>query len=526
MGDVNRSRKSKVRAVFILGVNDGNFPSVNREEGFLNDKDRLKLKELNLEFAKGSIEQLYDERFNIYKALSIAEEKLYISYTSTNKEGKAIRPSTLILNIKKIFPKLIEKSDIIEKNEDIILEKLIFKSKDTLKGIEFTNLPQKIDQDLISDLYGNTLRTSISQLEKYRSCPFSFHLKYGLRLKPQVTPNINPVDTGNFMHEVIDCFFDQVKESKIELCDLSETKLEEIVSNIIDKKLQISIHYRLTSNIKFLTLTRKLKKIIIKSIKYIVEQLVNSEFEVLGTELEFKNKGDYPPIILELDNKKKVEIIGKIDRVDLKEAEDGRYIRIIDYKSSVKKIDLNEVLYGLNIQLITYLNEINMQENTQSAGVLYFNLVDYIISSNKKLTEDELEKEIQKQYKMQGILVDDVKIIKMMDTRIENSSYSGAIPVYIDKEGKISPKLSSTLSKKEFENLQKKVIELIKEISKEIFRGDISIKPYYNKYKKTPCEFCEYHSICNFNTKNKGNEYSYIPNLSKEEIIKQLQEGE
>lgn len=160
------------------------------------------------------------------------------------------------------------------------------------------------------------------------------------------------------------------------------------------------------------------------------------------------------------------------------------------------------------------------------AGILYFNLVDYIITCDKNLTEEELEQEIKKQYKMQGILVDDVKIIKMMDTRMENSGYSSTIPVYLDKEGKISPKLSSTLSKKDFENLQKKVMELIKEISKEIFLGNISIKPYYDKNKKTPCKNCEYHSICNFNTKNRGNEYLRIPTLSKEEIIKQLQEGE
>ena len=48
------------------------------------------LKEKNIELAKNSIEMLYDERFNIYKALTIAEERLFLSYTSTDKEGKSI----------------------------------------------------------------------------------------------------------------------------------------------------------------------------------------------------------------------------------------------------------------------------------------------------------------------------------------------------------------------------------------------------------------------------------------------------
>ena len=35
---------------------------------------------------------------------------------------------------------------------------------------------------------------------------------------------------------------------------------------------------------------------------------------------------------------KKVEIIGKIDRIDTAQNEDGKYLRIIDYKSSIKNL--------------------------------------------------------------------------------------------------------------------------------------------------------------------------------------------
>ena len=43
-GDVDRSRSHKVDAVFIIGLNDGVFPSVNNKEGFFNDLDRDVLK--------------------------------------------------------------------------------------------------------------------------------------------------------------------------------------------------------------------------------------------------------------------------------------------------------------------------------------------------------------------------------------------------------------------------------------------------------------------------------------------------
>ena len=559
IGNVDRSRSHKVKVIFILGLNDGIFPSINKDEGFINDKDREILKSSSIELAKGTIEKIYDEKFNIYKAFSTAEEKMYLSYTSTDNEGKAIRPSVILLNIKKMFPKLIEKSDIITSKKDItvikptfnnLLEK-IYKQKmgeniepiwknvfafyqantewkekldNALEGIDYTNLPEKINTDNIKNLYGNTFKTSISKLEQYRKCPFSFHLKYGLKLKEPITPYVLPIDTGSFMHDVIDTFFEQIKEDDILLENLTKEELEKRVSTIIDKKLEISKYTKLSSSPKFITLTRRLKKVILKSMEYIIQQLVYSDFNVLGTEIEFKNGGNYPPIVLQLENKQKIEIEGKIDRVDLAMGEKGKYLRIVDYKSSTKNINLNEVLYGTQIQLLIYLNEMTINENANSAGILYFNLVDFMLSANKNLTNEELEQELKKRYKMKGIILDDIKVIKMMDTKLD-SGFSDLIPVYLDKDGNVSQKRSSTISKENFENLQKQVIKTVKDISNQILNGDISLKPYYDKNKKTPCEYCQYHSICNFNTKNKGNSYFYIPNLSNEEIFEKIKEN-
>ena len=39
-GDVDRSRSHKVKVVFLIGLNDGVFPSISKDEGFFNDVDR------------------------------------------------------------------------------------------------------------------------------------------------------------------------------------------------------------------------------------------------------------------------------------------------------------------------------------------------------------------------------------------------------------------------------------------------------------------------------------------------------
>src|SRR5699024_7554778 len=112
MGDVDRSRTHKVKAIFIIGLNDGIYPSINKNEGFLGDDDRNYLKEKGIELAKGTLENLYDDKFNIYKAFTTAENMIFLSYSSADTDGSALRPSIYISKIKKMFPKLIEESDI------------------------------------------------------------------------------------------------------------------------------------------------------------------------------------------------------------------------------------------------------------------------------------------------------------------------------------------------------------------------------------------------------------------------------
>lgn len=98
LGDTNRSRSRKTKILFVIGINDGAFPASSREEGFLNDADREKLLEKGFEMAKSSTDLLYEEQFNIYRTLTIPEEKLLLSYASSDKEGKPLRQSILIKN--------------------------------------------------------------------------------------------------------------------------------------------------------------------------------------------------------------------------------------------------------------------------------------------------------------------------------------------------------------------------------------------------------------------------------------------
>lgn len=557
-GDVERSRSHKVEAVFIIGLNDGVFPSVNKDEGFFNDEDREILKEDGLELAKGIIESLYEDNFNIYKAFTTAESKLYLSYTSSDSDGKSQRPSILLNKIKKIFPALEEKSDVINKNYEIVnpiitYEELIeninkLKNKDKiddiwygiynyykgqvewkeklisdLEGLNYTNLPKNICKENIDKLYGNVLNTSISRLERYRSCPFSYYLEYGLNLKEKENLKIQSFNTGSFMHETIDQFFDEVNAEGLNLAELEENEIIKIVSRIVDENLNLSKNFIFTATAKYKVLVRRLKKIIAKALKYIIQTIIYSDFNIEGTEIEFGKKGKYKPIILELEGGKKIEITGKIDRIDTASDGEGKYLRIIDYKSSAKNIDLNEVYAGLQIQLLTYTDAICREEDIMPAGIFYFSLLEQMIKADKKLSEEEIEDLIRKNFKMKGLIIADVKIIKMNDNTLKQGS-SKLVPAALTASGAINEKWTNGVKQEEFKILQDYIYQTIKQIGKEILSGKIDLKPY-NKKGKTPCEYCKYKSICGFNTKQNNNKYNYIEQKSKDEILRKMSES-
>lgn len=557
-GDIDRSRSHKVETVFMIGLNDGSFPSVNKDEGFLDDKDREKLKQDGVELAKGTVERLYEDNFNIYKAFTTAENSIYLSYTSSDKEGKSLRPSMLIHKVKKLYPNLKEKSDMISKEYEIINEQVTYeellenivklqgkqdipkiwysvyqyykektewqeKLKNDLQGLTYTNLPQDIRQENINKLYGNTLNTSVSKLEKYRSCPFSYYLQYGLKLKEKEELKIHTFETGSFMHEIIDEFFEQVKEQGLGLAEIEEEQIYEMVSEIIERNLQLSKNFIFSSTAKYKALVRRLKRIVSKALKYIIQTLIYSDFSIEGTEIEFGKRGKYKPITLTLEDGKKVEITGKIDRIDTAMGEDGKYIRIIDYKSSSKNIDLNEVYAGLQIQLLTYSDAICKEEDIMPAGIFYFSLLEQMIKADKKISDEEIEELIRKNFRMKGLILADVKIIKMNDNTLTTGS-SKLVPAAITASGAVNEKWTNGVDKEEFKILQDYIDFIIKQIAKEILSGKIDLKPY-NKNGKTPCEYCEYKTICGFNTKQNNNSYHYIDKKSKDDIIKKMKKS-
>ncbi|MFW2502721.1 helicase-exonuclease AddAB subunit AddB [Clostridium diolis] len=564
IGDIARIKGRDVKVLYIVGINDGVLPASKKEEGLLSDRDRITLGEVGINLSSTTRNKVFEEQYLLYIALTISSEYLMLSYPMADFEGKSLRPSIVISRIKKIFPNLIEESAIYDLkilenkfgkiiapiptfNELIISMRKDFdkeyiephwsevyewfknngefkdKVKNIFKGLSYSNIGDKVPRNKLRKLYQNDLEKlvfSVSKLEKYAECPFSYFVQYGLKAKNRKVYEFTPPDLGSFVHEMLDSFTNKVREDGILWSDLSNEKCKKIISNLIDKKLMDESNSILNSTKKFKYLAQRFKRVISKSVSVIASQIGKGEFEVFKTEFDFGSYSSGEAITLDLSDNEKVYLQGRIDRIDKLDLDGETYIRIIDYKTGAKKFDLNEIYHGLQMQLLVYLDALIrnskyiLDKQVKPGAILYFKIDDPIIKSKKEMTDEEVEKEVLSALKMKGLVLKDARVVKAMDKDIEG--YSLVIPASFKADGSFKA-TSDVVTEEEFRILREYVNRKMIEICEEMLSGDIKIQPTKNS-NIAHCEYCDFSSICQFDTEIKDNKYKIIINKSTNDI--------
>lgn len=564
IGDVARIKGRDVKALYIVGVNDGILPASKKEEGILSDNDRNILSDIGIELASNTRNKVFEEQFLLYTVLTISSDCLMISYPMADFEGKSLRPSIVISRIKKILPQLVEESDLYDlssykdKLNKVIspiptFNELILamrkncdeenveeywrevykwykdspeyenKVKNIFKGLDYSNLKNHVNKNNLRELYANEdgkLMFSVSRLEKYAECPFSYFVQYGLKAKNRKIYEFTPPDLGSFVHDILDLFTNRVKKEGILWSELNNERCKEIVSNLIDIRLSEQTNSILNSSKRFKYLSQRFKRVISKSVTVMAEQIGKGEFEVFKTEFDFGNYKTGEAVMLNLQDDEKVYLQGRIDRIDTLDLDGQTYIRIIDYKTGAKKFDLNELYYGLQMQLLVYLDAIIknskyiLEKQVIPGAVLYFKVDDPIIKSKKEMTTEEVETEVLEELKLKGLVLKDAKVVKAMDRDIEG--YSLVIPAAFKKDGDFKS-TSDVVTEEEFTLLREYVNRKMISLCEDMLCGDIKIEPT-KQANRSYCEYCDFSSICQFDTSIKDNKYKIVGKKSRTEI--------
>ena len=116
------------------------------------------------------------------------------------------------------------------------------------------------------------------------------------------------------------------------------------------------------------------------------------------------------------------------------------------------------------------------------------------------------EKKNKAKYKMVGILLDDIDVVKNMDYNLSfDNNESNFVPIKIlsnetvrnNNEFVMSKSNGTTLSEDEIEKIKKYTLDLCQTAIGEILSGYIEPSPFSDGQKDSlPCKYCEFRGFC------------------------------
>lgn len=568
---IDRGYTSSFAIVFVPGLNEGVFPQRMGNEGILRDAEREVLKGTGISLAAGALGQAFNENFLFYLAATRAKEALHLSYSLNDESGAPLEPSLPVRRMEQAgyvgkalhLPISIEAStegdylwrkkqsmhlfssviSPLKEGEDLealwwaFYDWALVNDRDALRlatlGITDKNEQPLISSELIRALMvkQDTLVGSVTRLEKYQACPFKFYAEYVLKAKARKIRTFGAPEVGTYLHA---CLYEMGKallEDKKQWRDLSDAEKEQLCQEVIDRIADEDTNRAFVSQAYFQDIQRRLAS----TLDFTVDRLRNwsqhSEFNTVKLEQSFgEGPGSWKPLYFPCGNGISVRGIGQIDRLDMyRDVSDQQYAMVVDYKSGNMDIAANDIYYGLKLQLMTYLMAVEEQykHRVKPAGLVYTHVRTPYHSTRVALTEEEAEAMLENSGAIQntGYFTFDKEILKAIDERTEKGE-SHFAPIKLTSKGEVtSQSLRRLKTEEEFEVLTKYAKDVVEEAGKGILSGDFAISPYKTASKKTPCEYCDYRSLCRFDASHGGNRYRLLKTLKEPDAMDQMASG-
>lgn len=529
VGDPLRSRPDSVRVSFVLGAAEGALPDTGTSPAIFTDSEKLMLSAGGLDLSNTASYRYAKQNFVIYTLLTKPKERLFVSCVS---DGEALMPSAVYEKLTAMFGEHRMELSLPEMmctpgsalsalsvnlssrgsgaardaSKDAVYDGFLeYFRKDpeksvlaelALRGQRFRKGPVITDLEAYRALLKDPLETSISALERYAACPFSFFGDYVLRLTEQKDDSVGAADTGNVVHSVIENFSQRLLSGEIDLSAMDREDLLEEARTLTEKEMASyrgSIYTMLSSESFW---REKLTSTASKAIEEIVSQMKRSDFLLSASEAKFDSNAELEPILIDT-SEGRVLLRGKIDRIDTCTIGGREYVRIIDYKTGSTSFDMTKIYYGLSLQLPIYLRALTSDGTKEPAGMFYLRLSPPMTKVDKEDALDRVEAAVKEHFRLNGMVLRDLEVIEAMDRGYASGSTLEAVSTQKDGSIKASEKLQDTDF---FQKLMEHSLHKAKEFSEGILRGEIPASPVKeggpSSRAWTPCTYCGYRALC------------------------------
>lgn len=608
------------QVLFFIGLNDTVLPRSFENQALLSDHDRQELE--NLEGEEQSERYLSDtsdvlmaeEPFAAYLAFMSVKKRIFFSYPLSDNDGQALQLSPYIERIKNAFSLTTNSvaaqfqagADAIDDlvgTKKTSLGELIAVSRDAfhngadlhavwrglyqylrsnygpatqylLQSLGFANeiLPNTqpaddghkyLNADVVASLYGTQINTSISKLETFFADPYQYFLQYGLKLRPRDEFLLQPADTGQYFHSIMEYFFQNVLRAGETLAQLTSNEFDKLMAQTIQQVNEELGSQIFSSTARYRYTRRQLNRTASQVVHAIARQRQNRQIFTVKTETTFGDQGGLPALIYsDPQTKQQMRVRGRIDRIDLVAAADGQpYYNVVDYKSGNPESKMDKFLLrtfnGLSLQLLTYLRALQQAADSGDLAKLlnypalaahlktaktepelgsasYLHLFDPVLKNEQKLAE-----KFDKSFMYKGIFrrgqdnsAEENDFLLALDEEIEagvqnnEKASSRNYPIKYQKtkhELKASSTKSLLLTLDQINQLLAYNDLKMQEARAGIFSGLVDLAPYRLGIN-TGLDYSDYQEIMMFDPLLAKNNYRQIPELTEAEIWKKINE--
>lgn len=530
-GDMERTRLKPVKALFIIGANDGIIPGNGGSGGLLSDMERNFLLEAGVELAPTPRQKGFEERLYLYMNMTQPSEMLFLSFAEVNGKGETLRPSYLIHTVEQLFTDVSvrsmgerEQMGMIESREsglklfsqmlreyaagllehDREKKKLFLDLASAFyREPEFEELvaaafyeyePVLLSEETAKRLFGEVLHTSVSRLEQFAACAYAHFLKYGLKLSEEEEYTFEAVDLGNLFHETLYRFGKHMSEGEYNWFNCPKEEADAFIDKSVDEfaaEYGGTVLYDTARNEAVKERAKEILKTTVESLSF---QLRKGLFEPVCYEMPFFTKGN-------------VELYGKVDRLDVAKQDGKVYVKVLDYKSGKHRFDPARLFFGLDLQLSVYMNAAAEREEKLEKGkevvpsaIFYYQIEDPMVDAGADDGDEARMEKVREKLKVQGLIREEDTVLELLDgTQTETSQ---VIPVKRKKNGELSA-ASQTVPGEKFDLIGRFASLKVEQIAEEIQRGEISVSPGTDG-AQSACDYCSYRNVCSFEKRLPG----------------------
>ena len=505
VGDITDSRIEKVHTLFAVGMTE-EVPRCGGDTAIVSDKEIERLAEVKTMLEPTVAEVNLRSRESVGLNLCAFLQRLHLSYPlSADGSEPALSDVFRYLDVafcgedRKPIPHR-KKMDLEEFYYECsapvpAIRKLLLEKSDYEAGREnsrkkYSSLYTALDKlgvegreeylveregqvcvERGEELFFKDGKISPTALEAFFACPFRNFAERGLKLKEREETAVLALDTGNFIHELLERV--SAKAEGIS----TEAEMREYALQTGAEILQKPVYAAQSDTASGLFFSEKLLKEGADVAVVVYRQIKGSRFSVEETEMNVSGK----------------EFHGKIDRVDGTE----KYVRVVDYKTGA--IDDTALSYytGRKLQMQLYMSAVKGERIP--AGVFYFPAsVDYGDGAEGR-------------FRMKGFLNGSEEALLCGDPTLTEEKTSEFFPASLK-----NTRSKRVMEEETFRDFLDYSVYVARQGCQELKEGFVAPTPYGKS-----CEYCKYGGMCGFNRdaavpRNEANiEPTAIANIAK-----------